>query len=146
MAGRKWNTEDEQYLLTHADMGALWIAEQLNRSHRSINQRAYKLRTGLGTKRKKLKVNLKSRQKPWIQKPCKMPRKPTWRFMRELALQKDNHTCVYCGSHADTVDHILAKSKGGTDALHNLVAACNRCNTLRGTSCQNCPEWQRNGR
>ena len=146
MGHRPWSLEDEKYLLTHADMGALWIAEQLGRSHHAINQRAHKLRTGLGANRKKLKVNLKSKIKPWVQKPAIMPRKPTWRFMRELALQKNNYSCVYCGNNADTVDHVLAKSKGGTDALHNLVAACRRCNTLRGTSCENCPEWQRNGR
>ena len=63
--------------------------------------------------------------------------------MRNLALQRDNYVCVYCGQQADTVDHIVARSKGGSDNLDNLVAACRQCNTLRGTSCVECPQWQR---
>ena len=144
--GKAWSVEEDNYILTHADMGAIWIGQQLNRTQHAVNQRACKLRTGLGPKRKKLKINLKSRSKPWQQKFCKFPLKPSWQFMRNLALIRDDYICVYCGQQADTVDHVVARSKGGTDALHNLVAACRRCNTLRGTSCVNCPDWQRNGR
>ena len=139
----KWSKYEDQFLITHADMGAIWIGQQLNRSQHGVNQRACKLRTGLGTKRKKLKVNVKSHIKPWSQKPVIYPRKPTWRFMRNLALHRDNYTCVYCARPADTVDHIVARSKGGANNLDNLVAACRRCNTLRGTSCVECPQWQR---
>ena len=139
----KWSSEEDKYLLTHADMGANWIGQQLNRTQKAVNNRAYKLRTGLGVKRKKLKVHLKSYTKPWKQKPVIYPRKPTWRFMRNLALQRDNYLCVYCGKEADTVDHVLARSKGGGDNLDNLVAACRRCNTLRGTSCADCPSWRK---
>jgi len=143
MVGKHWQIWEEQFIIKHNNMGAVWIAKELGRSHHSINQRAHKLRLGLGLRQKKLKVNLK---RPKLKlKPCILPRKPTWRFMRELALQKDNYICVYCGNVADTVDHVVSRSKGGTDALHNLVAACRRCNTLRGTSCANCPEWQRSG-
>ncbi|MBE9033332.1 HNH endonuclease [filamentous cyanobacterium LEGE 11480] len=39
-------------------------------------------------------------------------------------------TCAYCGKkpHVLTLDHIVAKSKGGFDVRSNLVAACRRCN------------------
>lgn len=40
--------------------------------------------------------------------------------------------CHWCGESGDracfTVDHIVAKAVGGTDALENLVAACVLCN------------------
>ena len=144
MIGKRWTRYEEEYVLKHADMGAIWIAKQLGRSHHSINQRAYKLRTGLGTQRKKLKIEIKSSlAKQFVQKRVRYPTKPSWRFMRNLALERDNYVCVYCGQHADTVDHIVARSKGGQDNLDNLVAACRRCNTLRGTSCVECPQWQR---
>jgi hypothetical protein len=33
--------------------------------------------------------------------------------------------CVYCGSiYADTVDHVIPRSRGGTDDQANLVSAC----------------------
>jgi len=40
--------------------------------------------------------------------------------------------CVYCGDEANSVDHIIPISKGGTDDLNNLVAACARCNYSLG--------------
>ena len=32
-----------------------------------------------------------------------------------------------------TIDHIVAKSKGGTDHLDNLQLLCNYCNSFKGT-------------
>lgn len=37
--------------------------------------------------------------------------------------------CFYCGETGElTVDHVLPKVRGGTDALDNLVACCRGCN------------------
>lgn len=47
-----------------------------------------------------------------------------WKKIRARVLQRDGFTCYYCGADADTVDHILAVAKGGTDDMENLVAAC----------------------
>ena len=46
----------------------------------------------------------------------------------------DNFTCVYCGYRgADiTIDHYIPRSKGGTDVVQNLVAACGSCNSQKG--------------
>jgi 5-methylcytosine-specific restriction endonuclease McrA len=33
---------------------------------------------------------------------------------------------------AATVDHVIPRSKGGTDDLSNLVLACNECNRTKG--------------
>ena len=44
--------------------------------------------------------------------------------------------CNGCGTHFMqqhlTVDHIIAKSKGGTDHLDNLQLLCGHCNSLKG--------------
>ena len=47
-------------------------------------------------------------------------------------LLRDNHTCGYCGSpHANTVDHVLPRSRGGKSSWVNLVAACRDCNNRK---------------
>lgn len=53
---------------------------------------------------------------------------------RKNILRRDGHQCQYCG-RTDltlTVDHIIPKSKGGTDCWENLVAACVVCNNKKG--------------
>ena len=43
--------------------------------------------------------------------------------------------CAYCGRipHVLTLDHIVAKSKGGFDVRSNLVAVCLRCNKSKAS-------------
>lgn len=43
-------------------------------------------------------------------------------------LKRDRYTCAYCGGHANTVDHVLPRSRGGQDTWLNTVAACGPCN------------------
>lgn len=49
-------------------------------------------------------------------------------YMRELY----GKPCHYCGKEAKTVDHVVPKSRGGKNAPENVVAACYRCNNLKG--------------
>ena len=40
--------------------------------------------------------------------------------------------CVYCGSKdSKTIDHLIPKSKGGTDYIDNLVICCKSCNSRK---------------
>ena len=55
-----------------------------------------------------------------------------WRKRRALILKMHDYCCAYCGDDANTVDHIIPISKGGTDDPMNLVAACSRCNYAFG--------------
>jgi 5-methylcytosine-specific restriction endonuclease McrA len=57
---------------------------------------------------------------------------PHQRVTRDGVLRRDKRTCVYCGRTADTVDHVLPRSRGGGDTWFNLVAACQACNGLKG--------------
>jgi len=57
-----------------------------------------------------------------------------WRGIRRAVLQRDNHTCYYCGlPQATHVDHITPISKDGTDEFSNLISACKNCNLSKGT-------------
>jgi 5-methylcytosine-specific restriction endonuclease McrA len=49
-------------------------------------------------------------------------------YSRAGVLVRDRHTCVYCGRHATTVDHVLPQSRGGASTWLNAVAACAPCN------------------
>lgn len=58
---------------------------------------------------------------------------------KRLALYlRDGLACVYCGDGVEdgatlTLDHLTPNVKGGTNDASNLVTACHRCNTARGT-------------
>ena len=84
-----------------------------------------------------------------------------WRYelkklstIRNIQICRQNETCYYCCQpiwHRDlsdfasrhgitrkkaellraTAEHLVARSEGGHDALHNIVAACWFCNTRR---------------
>jgi 5-methylcytosine-specific restriction endonuclease McrA len=53
---------------------------------------------------------------------------------RKNILRRDAFKCAYCG-RSDlplTIDHVIPKSKGGTDSWENLVCACTNCNNRKG--------------
>lgn len=50
---------------------------------------------------------------------------------------RDRHVCAYCGDHhVNTArlsrDHIMPKSRGGTNEWMNVVTACKDCNAKKG--------------
>lgn len=52
---------------------------------------------------------------------------------RRGVLQRDHHTCQYCGSKKKlTLDHVIPRSKGGQHSWDNVVAACEQCNGQKG--------------
>jgi 5-methylcytosine-specific restriction endonuclease McrA len=61
-----------------------------------------------------------------------IPYRPNNRATRAGVFHRDRNTCVYCGGHADTVDHVLPRCRGGGGTWFNLVAACRRCNGRKG--------------
>lgn len=50
---------------------------------------------------------------------------------RRGVLRRDAHRCGYCTRGASTIDHVLPRSRGGSDTWENLVACCLRCNNLK---------------
>jgi 5-methylcytosine-specific restriction endonuclease McrA len=54
--------------------------------------------------------------------------------IREYLLTKWGRRCAYCGASGRPlqVDHIVPRSRGGTDRLTNLTVACEPCNQAKG--------------
>jgi 5-methylcytosine-specific restriction endonuclease McrA len=50
---------------------------------------------------------------------------------RRGVLRRDDHRCAYCSSSANTIDHVMPRSRGGADSWENLVACCVRCNNVK---------------
>lgn len=51
---------------------------------------------------------------------------------RRGVLRRDGQRCGYCGGAANTIDHVLPRSRGGADSWENLVACCLKCNNIKG--------------
>jgi 5-methylcytosine-specific restriction endonuclease McrA len=53
---------------------------------------------------------------------------------RREVLRRDAHSCQYCGSNRHlTLDHVMPRSKGGLHTWDNVVTACERCNSRKGS-------------
>ncbi|MFC5996691.1 HNH endonuclease [Pseudonocardia hispaniensis] len=50
---------------------------------------------------------------------------------RSGVLRRDGRRCAYCGKRADTVDHVVPRSRGGAHTWENCVAACRACNSRK---------------
>jgi hypothetical protein len=53
---------------------------------------------------------------------------------REYLLEKYHRTCVYCGADNKNlqIEHVVPRSKGGSNRVSNLVLACEKCNQAKG--------------
>jgi 5-methylcytosine-specific restriction endonuclease McrA len=47
---------------------------------------------------------------------------------RRAIFARDDHRCQYCGDRADSIDHVMPRSRGGAHAWENVAAACRPCN------------------
>ena len=54
-----------------------------------------------------------------------------YRERKRIEAAERADVCAYCGKPADTVDHIVPRCKGGTDADWNLVPCCKSCNSSK---------------
>ena len=57
-----------------------------------------------------------------------------YRQHRSFVLMRDGFACVYCGNTKAPLqlDHVIPRSRGGTDTPDNLAAACRSCNQRKG--------------
>ena len=62
---------------------------------------------------------------------------PNYRTHRHVLYGNQEGNCAGCGTHFPfrnlTVDHIVPKSRGGTDHIDNLQLLCGACNSTKGT-------------
>lgn len=50
---------------------------------------------------------------------------------RRAVMARDGHACQYCGTTADSIDHVVPRSRGGEHSWDNVVAACRPCNVRK---------------
>jgi 5-methylcytosine-specific restriction endonuclease McrA len=61
----------------------------------------------------------------------RVPYRSTVPMTRAGVLRRDGRACAYCGKRADTIDHVIPRSRGGTHSWENCVAACRLCNSRK---------------
>lgn len=59
-------------------------------------------------------------------------------LFRQKIYEAWEHCCAYCGSPANSLDHVIPKFRGGRTVRSNLVPACH-CNHRKGS--ENWIEW-----
>ena len=63
-----------------------------------------------------------------------MSRQRAWAASRAIAAGIDNYRCYYCRvPTAATIEHIQARTEGGSHDVENTTLACPYCNRRKGT-------------
>ncbi|PSL00826.1 5-methylcytosine-specific restriction endonuclease McrA [Murinocardiopsis flavida] len=47
---------------------------------------------------------------------------------RVALMRRDSFHCAYCERRAETIDHVIPRSRGGAHVWENVVASCKTCN------------------
>ena len=47
---------------------------------------------------------------------------------RRAVFAREDNRCQYCAGIADSLDHVMPRSRGGLHIWENVVAACRKCN------------------
>jgi 5-methylcytosine-specific restriction endonuclease McrA len=63
-----------------------------------------------------------------LRRYVRIPHRNRVPLTRAALMRRDNYKCAYCGRHAETIDHVLPRSKGGQHTWENCVASCQMCN------------------
>lgn len=58
----------------------------------------------------------------------KVPFRARAALNRRAVFARDNSRCQYCGEAAESIDHVIPRSRGGQHVWENVVAACRPCN------------------
>jgi 5-methylcytosine-specific restriction endonuclease McrA len=61
----------------------------------------------------------------------KVPYRRKAALSRRGVFARDEYRCQYCGAHADSIDHVLPRSRGGLHEWENVAAACRPCNLAK---------------
>ncbi|MFC4334378.1 HNH endonuclease [Salininema proteolyticum] len=68
-----------------------------------------------------------------LKRYVRIPRQLSSSPSRRGVFLRDDWTCVYCAGTAETIDHVIPRSRGGTHTWDNVVAACADCNQRKGS-------------
>lgn len=73
-----------------------------------------------------------------------VPRARRVPLTRVALMRRDRHMCGYCGKRAETIDHVIPRSRGGAHVWENVVAACKPCNHRKADKFLDQIGWQLN--
>jgi 5-methylcytosine-specific restriction endonuclease McrA len=61
----------------------------------------------------------------------KVPYRRRAALNRKAVFVRDGHRCQYCGAAAESIDHVVPRSRGGGHEWENVVASCRPCNVRK---------------
>jgi 5-methylcytosine-specific restriction endonuclease McrA len=61
----------------------------------------------------------------------KVPYQRRTALSRRAVFARDDYRCQYCGHTADSIDHVLPRSRGGLHDWENVAASCRPCNLAK---------------
>ena len=67
-----------------------------------------------------------------LRRYVRIPHRSRVPLTRAALMRRDNYLCAYCGVKADTIDHVIPRSRGGLHAWENCVASCNTVQPPQG--------------
>jgi 5-methylcytosine-specific restriction endonuclease McrA len=114
-----------------------WLAPSLNSRIRNVLtwvKRLIKICPIIAISQELVRFDLQKLQNPEISGIQYQQGELAGYEIREYLLEKFNRQCVYCGA-TDTaleIEHLLPRSKGGSDRISNLTIACHPCNQAKG--------------
>ena len=135
---RKLVLTDDQIAFINAniDWGAKWLADELKINRDALLQ--WGSDNGISLK-PHWSCNKKLNWKPRV-----WPK--NYKHYKRFLVERDGLRCHYCDrlmEYAEAqIDHKVPRVRGGTDAPHNLVLACARCNNIKGSACYECKEFR----
>jgi 5-methylcytosine-specific restriction endonuclease McrA len=84
-----------------------------------------------GTEIHSARLNIPSPTVIRLRYVVKVPYQRVAALSRRAIFARDEHRCQYCGRTADSIDHVLPRSRGGEHVWENVAAACRPCNLAK---------------
>jgi 5-methylcytosine-specific restriction endonuclease McrA len=114
-----------------------WLAPSIQHRHDSHIRLVEKLERLLPITDKKVEVanfDTQKMQNPEITGIAYQQGERQGYEVKEYLLDKWGRTCAYCGKTNVPleVEHVVPKSRGGTDRVSNLTLSCRKCNLKKG--------------
>jgi CRISPR/Cas system Type II protein with McrA/HNH and RuvC-like nuclease domain len=112
------------------ELSASWIIEKLRESGMKMEEISEI--TGLS---ERTIVSVESHEFSW---GMTMPKAP--KEIRDFIVKRQERKCYYCGHefsdtlrrYRATIDHLVPQTRGGSNLMSNMVAACLGCNASKG--------------
>ncbi|MBC8093244.1 MAG: HNH endonuclease [Pseudonocardia sp.] len=96
-----------------------------------LAEKATVLETGEGLLRSE-RMQLAAPSVVRLSRYVRVPYRQSASLTRKAVMERDRHRCAYCTRRADTLDHVVPRSRGGDSVWENVVTSCATCNHKKG--------------